>query len=106
MHAVPTVDVQAVDVEVLVPDGGATIDGNAHAGFGPTRAGVRRSHTVHLTVGPGGAVAIGSARVTLVPGLSPNKIAEVTLGTPQRAVPPAIRVVTLPSGEKIDEVRP
>lgn len=106
VHAVPTVDVQAVVVEVLVPDGGATIDGNARASFGRTRAGTLRSHTVRVTVGNGGAIAVGSARVTLVPGLSPNKVTELTLGTPQRAVPPTIRVVTLPSGERIDEVRP
>ncbi len=112
VHAVPTVDVRAVEIEVLVPDGGATVAGNSRAVFGATRAGTRHSHTVRVVLGeggasgPGGAIAVGSARVTLVPGLSPNKITEVILGTPQRTAPPTIRVVTLPSGERIDEVRP
>ena len=91
LRAVPAADARAVELEV----------GGARAAFGPTRAGVARTLVTRVTRRSAGEDLIGLARVD-----GRARAAAVRLGAPRRAAPVPARTVTLPSGDRVAEVRP
>lgn len=100
----PTVDVEDASIELVLPDG-VVADGPTRVAFGPTATGHGRAFASRVRARSGGEVHV-SARVTLPGGLSPNRVATVTVGAPVLAAPaPRVRRVVI-AGELVDEVRP
>jgi len=106
LKGTPETDVEQVLLEVLLPENVTLSQGNARARFGTTAAGTTRALTATVRVDGPGAEVEASARVRIIDGLEPNRMAAVVLGTPPPAKPVPVRTITLPSGERIDEVGP
>jgi len=103
LEATPWADVDYVTV-TWVPPQQVRLHNPATLSFGPTNAGVTRSASMTVELIGSGEELIASVRVGVGRGIHPTKLVELTLGTPQPPRSRATRVVTLPSGEMIEEV--
>lgn len=97
--------VDSVDLMLLLPDHVSLAAGGRRKLFGETAAGVTRRIRADVRVDGAGAMISGSARLHFA-GISPSKVAEISIGSPPRVVDKPSRAITTPSGEVIDEVRP
>lgn len=105
VEAEPTTDVDRVELTVVAP-AGVSVVGSDRARFAATRQGITRSARFRVRVDGPGAVVPVSARVALAPGIEPNEVVELTLGTPPAPPPRTVRTLALPGGLAVDEVMP
>ena len=97
--------VDSIDLTFVLPDHVSLAAGDRRQLFGETSAGVTRRVGADVRVQGAGAMVSGSARLNFA-GISPSKVAEISLGSPPRVVERPTRAIATPSGEVIDEVRP
>lgn len=93
LTARPTRDVAALE---LVLDGRSLRVGAARAG---------QLHAMHVRVHSTGREVVGGASVAMN-GYRRNAAASIEIGQPRAAAPLPSRIVTLPDGTRVDEVRP
>jgi hypothetical protein len=103
--ATPLGDVDFLDVKWL-PRAHASVKGAQRVAFGVTPAWHVRTARARVQVDGPGAKFHVSVAVGVAPGVRPAKLVEVVLGSPPLPPPQTSRLVTLPSGEVIEEVRP
>ena len=105
LTAVPTADTAEILLTVTPPVGSSVEAGATRARLGRTRAGEPRSLRCRVELAPGGGDVVGSATVRLGSGQARSRAAVATLGPPHRAAPAPERLVTLPTGDMVAEVR-
>ena len=104
--ATPSVAVDSL-VVALVPAAGVTPVGAAQVEIGASSAGRANPATLRVRVDGTGAELIAVAHARVAPGHTARATAAVIVGSPPRAVEPTPPpTILLPSGRRVDEVRP
>lgn len=103
LEATPRADVNAVTV-TWIPPAAVRLRQPAQSSFGPTLAGQTRTARVTAELSGDGADLLASVGVDAGRGVAPRKLVAHTLGLPPPPPTRPRRLVTLPSGEIIEEV--
>lgn len=108
LSATVSAQVPALVLELAVPAGARIAKGVSWASFGPTAASASRVLVVELALARGGGVDLtGHARVGMGGGRWRSRGAVHRLGAPAAvAAPASVRLIQLPTGDTIAEVRP
>ena len=104
--ATPTRDLRSAELRLILPAGVSAEEGDKPASFGPSAAGKPLTLVRHLHLSVDGADVVADVRVD--DGITTRNRAHVLrvgAAKPPEA-PRPVNTVTLPSGEKVDEVRP
>jgi hypothetical protein len=104
--ATPSVSVQSLRLQLLVPAGVSSEEEDRPLVFGATAAGAARTLTRHVWLTVPGADVVADVRVDAGQGTR-NRAHLVRLGAP-RPARAAMRTdtVVLPNGDRVEEVRP